>query len=223
MRRFCMSLCVLVLCSTTLSAEDNACQDSKSSAAKGFPCTCPLFDAGGFWVAEEHAAGTNCQNPMIVTLPGVFAPGICTPPGCSGNGCLARLTAKDEKPKSVLKKRLPIDGTPPPTKYVKYIDPRFVMIKFPDESITPIYAKVFTAVVNARQIAEDHKLELHPQRGDYHVLTIGYETTGIPADMDPQVIKQFSVMLDDAGKPKANEREVSVDFGLHKGCILLAP
>ncbi|QDU11895.1 hypothetical protein [Gimesia aquarii] len=208
MKRFSMFLCALVLFNPFVFGEDKACQDEN---LKSFPCVCPLIDLGLFWIGEQHEAGSNCLSPVPVFLPGSdWDYGICLPETCTGAGCVGVPLVSENAP--LLKEPIPPLGNPfPDPKYARFVDPKFVKLKINDKET---YVKIFTVVVNVKQIAHDHNLKVNPLRGSSQFLIVGYETTGLPDD-NLKAIKTFKPI-------KHNAREAIIDFGLRKGIVFLA-
>tara|TARA_R110002111_G_scaffold1157_1_gene8161 strand:+ start:20694 stop:21413 length:720 start_codon:yes stop_codon:yes gene_type:complete len=237
MKHFCMSLCVLALLTTNLLAQSENIQKVKANKAPAPPflsgCICPITNFGTFWIGENHPPDSACQSPQPVYLSvGSGGPsydyGICNPDlGPCGINCFAAAPKIDFPP--ILEDPVSPYFLPPirPT-YAQFADPRFILLTLDQgtQQQRKLYAKVFTVVVDSRQLVKDYNhqhqndpdhtdMKTHPIRGDFHVFMLGYEISGLPIGVDPQKLKS----LVPSG---SNTREAFLDCGLHKGIIFLA-
>ncbi len=238
-----MSLCVLVLCGSNLFAQNKAPKAVNARAAitpVRAGCICPVTNFGSFWIAEFHPDGSACQSPQPTYLLDdpvnpIYDYGTCDPdPSSCGINCLAgaprppRAQRLDIPP--VLEGPVSPEYVPPVRPaYSQLADPRFILLTLDEGTASErrLYAKVFTVVVDYRQLVKDYnqkhqndpmpvQLKTHPMRGDYQILLVGYECYAPFPAIDPKYVLPFS------GQKEEGQNACKVNFGLHMGMVILA-
>lgn len=244
MKRFCMSLCILVLFNASVFAKDKAekkfpCQKSETKASQNtktktrqkaidslledLPCECALIDFGSYWIGERHPFNSSCMSPEPILISGDGTSyGVCKPQNCEDGNCTNVLEKLKQSTvtKSLMTGRLPYknDLFPVPAS-TQYMDPKFVKIIIGNDEI---YAKVYTVAVDVKKNAEQPP---HNLRGKHQVFIVGYETDDLRGKNDVGIIEQFPVLSgnDSAGRPYVDAERAIVNFGLRKGIVFLAP
>tara|TARA_R110002095_G_scaffold116835_1_gene101908 strand:+ start:1697 stop:2425 length:729 start_codon:yes stop_codon:yes gene_type:complete len=242
MKRFiCLSLCALMLFSSTADAKKKYWKRARHCAPpcvpcapapcdpKDYPCQCALIDVGLFWIGEKHT-GTDCRSPEPIYLTGSgYTYGICQTSGCTGGNCLHTSTfnAEEEDPVPIIK--APIHPESVPLLDSKYheclkVPARFIKIKLTKNGVEKeIKAKLFTIQIDAQKIVDDYKsgtlpsgpdqnVEVNTRRGSMQRIIVGFETSEPP-----------DKLMDEHVPTHQNVREVIVNDGPDKAIVFLAP
>ncbi|QDV51744.1 hypothetical protein [Gimesia fumaroli] len=211
-RFFCLSLCALMLLSSTADAKKKYWKRARHCAPpcvtyapapcapKGTPCSCALHDFGTFWIGEKHLS-SDCTEPEPILLTGSgYSYGICQNGTCTGGNCIdtSRPKLKNEDPKPIINEPIHYKCTPifdsRYSKCKKY-DPRFIkiMVKKGEEEQKEIIVKLFAIEIDFNKIFVDYNSGALPHGDvdqlvwnykleDPRIIFVGFEATEVPPD-----------------------------------------